>query len=66
MLLKLALSTCTKVQSLSIKNIMAQLPNVVFVLGGPGAGKGTQCLNIVRVNFFKIIIKQKNDTNCNA
>lgn len=25
-------------------------PNVVFVLGGPGAGKGTQCENIVR-NF---------------
>ena len=24
-----------------------QLPSVVFVLGGPGAGKGTQCANIV-------------------
>ena len=23
-------------------------PTVVFVLGGPGAGKGTQCANIVR------------------
>ena len=23
-------------------------PQVVFVLGGPGAGKGTQCSNIVR------------------
>jgi UMP-CMP kinase len=23
------------------------LPNIVFVLGGPGAGKGTQCANIV-------------------
>jgi hypothetical protein len=23
-------------------------PQVVFVLGGPGAGKGTQCANIVR------------------
>ena len=22
-------------------------PNVVFVLGGPGAGKGTQCAKIV-------------------
>ena len=22
-------------------------PNVVFVLGGPGAGKGTQCASIV-------------------
>merc|ERR1719203_683867 len=25
-----------------------QKPNVVFVLGGPGAGKGTQCVNLVR------------------
>ena len=23
-------------------------PKVVFVLGGPGAGKGTQCANIVK------------------
>merc|ERR1712217_484321 len=23
-------------------------PNVVFVLGGPGAGKGTQCSNLVK------------------
>ena len=28
---------------------MAKKPNVVFVLGGPGAGKGTQCANIVQV-----------------
>ena len=26
----------------------AAKPKVVFVLGGPGAGKGTQCANIVR------------------
>ena len=26
----------------------ASKPRVVFVLGGPGAGKGTQCANIVR------------------
>jgi len=25
-----------------------QKPNVVFVLGGPGAGKGTQCSNLVK------------------
>merc|ERR1712154_741 len=25
-----------------------QKPNVVFVLGGPGAGKGTQCANLVK------------------
>lgn len=24
-------------------------PKVVFVLGGPGAGKGTQCTKIVKV-----------------
>lgn len=24
-------------------------PNVVFVLGPPGSGKGTQCSNIVQV-----------------
>ena len=32
-------------------------PLVVFVLGGPGAGKGTQCANIVQVSahcFAKI------------
>lgn len=27
----------------------SELPNVVFVLGGPGAGKGTQCAKIVEV-----------------
>ena len=26
-------------------------PLVVFVLGGPGAGKGTQCANIVQVGL---------------
>lgn len=29
---------------------MSSLPNVLFVLGGPGAGKGTQCAKIVE-NF---------------
>ena len=27
-------------------------PTVMFVLGGPGAGKGTQCANLVKVNFL--------------
>jgi len=27
-------------------------PKVLFVLGGPGAGKGTQCAKIVQVNLF--------------
>ena len=26
---------------------MEEKPNVVFVLGAPGSGKGTQCQNIV-------------------
>ena len=29
-------------------NLKTPKPQVVFVLGGPGAGKGTQCANIVR------------------
>ena len=34
----------------SARRIMsAAKPFVVFVLGGPGAGKGTQCANIVQV-----------------
>jgi UMP-CMP kinase len=51
-------------------------PNVVFVLGGPGAGKGTQCEKIVQVllifiisnkNFFLnvIFICKKNPTTFN-
>jgi len=30
---------------------MSNLPDVVFVLGGPGAGKGTQCQLIVKVSL---------------
>jgi len=29
-------------------------PNVMFVLGGPGAGKGTQCYKIVEVSIRNI------------
>ncbi|CAF0726007.1 unnamed protein product [Brachionus calyciflorus] len=35
---------------MSSSSSSAKLPNVIFVLGGPGAGKGTQCLKIVQ-NF---------------
>lgn len=42
-------------RNLHISNIMAKY-NVVFVLGGPGAGKGTQCDYIVRVSGLEFII----------
>jgi adenylate kinase family enzyme len=38
---------------------MTDFKKIIFVLGGPGAGKGTQCSKIVEVktnhNFFQII-----------
>nr|XP_020442388.1 UMP-CMP kinase [Monopterus albus] len=36
-----------KVQSLLYRASLMMKPQVVFVLGGPGAGKGTQCTKIV-------------------
>ena len=36
----------------------AELPNVVFVLGGPGAGKGTQCAKIVEVSKHSFLAIQ--------
>ena len=30
-------------------------PAVVFVLGGPGAGKGTQCAKIVEVSVLGVL-----------
>lgn len=40
-------SHCSR-RGIHLSRIMAEY-NVVFVLGGPGAGKGTQCENIVKV-----------------
>lgn len=34
-------------------------PVVIFVLGGPGAGKGTQCEKIVKVRLNKNLFKLK-------
>lgn len=43
------LTSVIRVASCGAKQLVRTmgLPNVVFVLGGPGAGKGTQCANIV-------------------
>ncbi|XP_025834578.1 UMP-CMP kinase isoform X2 [Agrilus planipennis] len=35
-----------------VNSIYRMAPKVVFVLGGPGAGKGTQCQNIVKEYGF--------------
>ena len=56
------ISALLKQQKSSVKiaahfTMSSVLPTVVFVLGGPGAGKGTQCLNLVKVN---IVVQLKN------
>ncbi|XP_017292846.1 UMP-CMP kinase [Kryptolebias marmoratus] len=38
---------CRRVPSFLNRRSLMTKPNVVFVLGGPGAGKGTQCSKIV-------------------
>lgn len=49
-----------KVPSLLYQWPRTMKPQVVFVLGGPGAGKGTQCLKIVEVGrrLWKTIGKE--------
>lgn len=42
-------NVCQKVPSLFYRVSLMMKPQVVFVLGGPGAGKGTQCSKIVEV-----------------
>ena len=43
----------TKPRYFNIPSIMAKY-NVMFVLGGPGAGKGTQCEKIVEVSYSNL------------
>ena len=45
---------CIKViSSINFLSIMSKTkPRVVFVLGAPGSGKGTQCEKIVEVSFY--------------
>ena len=38
----------------------AARPLIVFVLGGPGAGKGTQCAKIVNVSLSVVFVKAYN------
>lgn len=38
----------------NLSNGASTLPKVLFVLGGPGAGKGTQCNNLVQVCMLLI------------
>ncbi|XP_066548329.1 UMP-CMP kinase [Amia ocellicauda] len=47
MLFRLLSSVSRKASSVLFRAPVAMKPQVVFVLGGPGAGKGTQCAKIV-------------------
>lgn len=46
-------SVSQRVWSLFYRVSEIMKPQVVFVLGGPGAGKGTQCTRIVEVGCEK-------------
>jgi UMP-CMP kinase len=43
----LGIEDCFSPQPASGSKVSSSKPRVVFVLGGPGAGKGTQCAKIV-------------------
>lgn len=49
----------------SVQRTMSSVakPIVIFVLGGPGAGKGTQCEKIVKVNTSRKIISSLPHSN---
>ncbi|NP_001291113.1 UMP-CMP kinase [Esox lucius] len=47
MIFRLLSSLSAKVPSIVYRAALIMKPQVVFVLGGPGAGKGTQCAKIV-------------------
>uniref|UniRef100_A0A3P9AMY8 UMP-CMP kinase n=1 Tax=Esox lucius TaxID=8010 RepID=A0A3P9AMY8_ESOLU len=49
MIFRLLSSLSAKVPSIVYRAALIMKPQVVFVLGGPGAGKGTQCAKIVEV-----------------
>ena len=36
-----------------IKKLVDKKPKIFFILGGPGAGKGTQCENIANTYGYK-------------
>ena len=38
-----------------LESEVAERPAVVFVLGGPGAGKGTQCAKIVEASLTRVL-----------
>ena len=53
--------TQEKIEKLSKTAAQSEKYNVVFVLGPPGSGKGTQCQGIEEVIFIKIFKKQNLD-----
>ena len=53
----LLIEVCKRAMTTSAETQKKAMPVVLFVLGGPGSGKGTQCANIVRVSlFFPILL----------
>lgn len=53
MIFRLFCTLSEKVPNVVYRVALMMKPKVVFVLGGPGAGKGTQCARIVEVGEKK-------------